>query len=84
MDIMDEGVGGIFDSYKNFSPDPGGNIRLKVHSSSAVIKHLAFIIPTGSVVFEHDRCFVVKPRSVSLVRFGFHLISSPGFGRKSV
>ena len=76
-------VGGIFHTYKDLSPDFGCKIRFKVHASATVVIHPALIIPPGSVIFEHDRGFVAKTRSVSLVGIGFHLTPSLGLCTKS-
>ena len=78
------GMGGIFNPYKNFSANFRCIIRFKIHASSTVIKHHAFIIPTRGVIFEHDRGFVAETRKVSLVRLGLHLTPSLGLRAKSI
>jgi len=84
VDIMAGGVGGIFNPYKDFRPNPRCKIRFKVHASSAVVKHPALIIPSGRVMFKHDLGFVAETRCLSLVGIGLHLSLSIGLCAQSV
>jgi len=83
VDVMAGGVGRIFHTYKDLGPNLGSEIGFKVQAAATVIIHPAFVIPPGSVIFEHDRGFVAETRSVSLVRIGFHLTPSLGLRTKS-
>ena len=58
-------IRGIFNTDKKIGIDRGRKIRFKIHPGSAIIVHAAFMVLAGRIIFNHDRCFMFKPRRVS-------------------